>query len=75
MLTPAISVETGNSRTVVCRPQPPGAKCMWLSAKDHLRFGTVPWSCRGGTSVSGFWASRAGFDGPMMGAPKLPLIG
>src|SRR5436190_1623753 len=43
MLTPAISVETGNSRVVVCRPQPPGAIWLWLSAKGHRRFGSVPW--------------------------------
>src|SRR5712672_2090183 len=48
---------------------------MWLSAKDHLRFAIVPWSTRGGTSVSGFSASREGFVGPMIVAPSLPLIG
>src|SRR5260370_34633003 len=75
MLTPATSGALGNSRTVVCRPQPPSDKCMWLSAKDHLRFAIVPGSTRGGTSVSGFSASREGFVGPMIVAPSLPLIG
>src|SRR5947209_16985202 len=48
---------------------------MWLSAKDHLRFASVPWSTRGGTKVSGFWASRSGFEGPTIVAPVFPLIG
>jgi hypothetical protein len=48
---------------------------MWLSVKDHLRLGSVPRSVGGGASVSGFSASRAGLDGPMIDAPSLPLIG
>jgi len=75
MLTQASCVATGISRTVVCRAQPPGSSLLWLSANDHLRFGIVPWSVFGGTSLSLLWASRAGFVGPMIGAPSLPRIG
>jgi hypothetical protein len=48
----------GSSRIVDCCAQPPGCNRMWLSAKDHLKFGSVPWSPCGGTSMSGFSARR-----------------
>jgi hypothetical protein len=48
---------------------------MWLSAKDHLMFPTVPWSVEGDIMTSGFSASREEFLGPMIDAPRLPLIG
>src|SRR4051812_19930073 len=75
MLTPASSGAVGNSRIVVCRPQPPGDRCMWLSAKDHLRFPSVPWSVVGDRMTSPFSASRDGFLGPIIDAPALPRIG
>src|SRR5262245_31568605 len=75
MLTAASSVAAGSSRIVVCRAQPPASSRLWLSAKDHLRFGSVPRSVRGGTSRSGPWASRAGFAEPRIGAPWLSRIG
>jgi len=40
-------------------PQPLVLNGCGLSAKDHLKFGNVPWSVGGGASVSGFWASRS----------------
>src|SRR5215471_3838350 len=75
MLTPAISVAMGSSRIVVCRAQPPSSRRLWLSAKDHLRLGSVPWSVKGGASRSGSWASRGGFVGPRIDAPWLSRIG
>src|SRR5262249_33487973 len=75
MLTPAISVAMGSSRIVVCRAQPPSSRRLWLSAKDHLRLGSVPWSVRGGTSRSGAWASRGGCGGPRVDAPRVARIG
>ena len=75
MLTRARSVEEGISRIVVCRDQPPSLILMWLSAKDHLKVGSVPLSVAGGLSLSGLWASRAGFLGPRSVAPSLPRIG
>jgi len=45
-------VATGISRTVVCRAQPPSSRRLWLSAKDHFRLGKVPWSVRGGITLS-----------------------
>lgn len=51
MFTPAIAFEIGNSRVVVWRAQPPVSNRMWLSAKDHFRFGIVPWSVVGGATV------------------------
>ncbi len=75
MLTRARSVEEGISRIVVCRDQPPSLILMWLSAKDHLKVGSVPLSVTGGLSLSGLWASRAGFLGPRGTAPSMPRIG
>jgi len=68
-------VATGSSRIVVCRAQPPGCNRLWLSAKDHFRLGSVPWSVNGGDSLLGLWDSRAGFVGPISVAPFWPRIG
>jgi hypothetical protein len=43
--------------------------------KDHRKVGSVPLSVAGGLSLSGAWASREGFDGPMIGAPAVPRTG
>jgi hypothetical protein len=75
MLTPASSVAIGISLIVVCRAQPPASSRLWLSANDHFRFGSVPWSVLGGDSLLGLSASRAGFEGPMSDAPLSPRIG
>ena len=75
MLTPAIAVEIGSSRIVVWRAQPPSSRRMWLSEKDHFRFGIVPWSVAGGEIVKGSCASRGAFLGPMIGAPFEPRSG
>jgi len=75
MLTPAISVEIGSSRTVVSRAQPPGSIRMWLSANDQRRLGRAPWSVLGGLVRLGFSAWRPSLRGPMMSAPSGPRIG
>jgi hypothetical protein len=64
MLTPAIVVETGSSRTVTWRVHPPDWSLMWASENEKRRFGSVPESVDGGTSTSGFWRSRSTLRGP-----------
>jgi len=47
MLTPATSSGNGAIRgPSSAAPSLLRTNCMWLSAKDHLRFAIVPWSTR-----------------------------
>src|SRR5882757_7915650 len=75
ILTRARSVDEGISRIVVCLDQPPSLILTWLSVKDHREVGSVPLSVTGGRTLSGLWASRAGFLGPRIGAPLSPRTG
>src|SRR5215469_7538283 len=64
MLTPAIDFETGSSRTVTSRDQPPSYSRLCASEKGYLNTGTDPASVTGGAAELGFCSSRAAFVGP-----------
>jgi len=57
-------VETGNSRTVTWRVQPPLSTRLRANAKEYLNGFTVPLSVGGDHSESGFSAARGRFCGP-----------
>src|ERR1700722_19134387 len=62
--TPAMAVETGNSRAVTCRVQPPLITRLRASEKEYLKGFTVPLSVDGDHSESGFSAAKGRFCGP-----------
>src|SRR5580765_5434360 len=62
--TPAIDLETGNSRTVTSRDHPPEWSRLCESEKGYLNTGTDPASVTGGATELGFCASRAALVGP-----------
>src|SRR5713101_8400026 len=64
IFTPAIDLETGNSRTVTCLVQPPDWRHMWAMPNENFRFGIVPRSVTGGTRISGFSRSIVTLRGP-----------
>src|SRR5262252_4899982 len=53
ILTPAMDLEIGNSRTVTSRDQPPSWSRLCASEKGYLNVGTEPASVAGGTFESG----------------------
>src|ERR1700733_14733539 len=61
--TPAMVVETGNSRAVTCRVHPPLSIRLCARAKEYLNGFTVPLSVDGAHSESGFCAARGRFFG------------
>src|SRR5579883_1095385 len=64
MSTPASVLETGNSRTVTARDQPPLCRRLWPQANGYLKGGMPPASVGGGKTELGFAASRTVFVGP-----------
>src|SRR5437588_5775157 len=64
IFTPAIDLETGNSRTVTSRDHPPAKTRRFESENGYLKVGTPPASVSGGTLTSALAASRALFVGP-----------
>src|ERR1700681_3935678 len=62
--TPAILVETANSRDVTCRVHPPLSTRLRARAKEYLNGFTVPLSVDGDHSESGFSAARGRFCAP-----------
>src|SRR5437667_8810104 len=65
MFTPAMDFETGSSRTVTSRDQPPSYIRLFASENGYLNVGTrLLESVLGGHMESGFWASSSGLPGP-----------
>src|SRR5438270_100682 len=62
--TPAMVVETGNSRAVTCRVQPPLSTRLRDRENEYLNGFTVPLSVGGDHSESGFSAAKGRFCGP-----------
>src|SRR6266550_6763407 len=65
MLTPAMDLETGSSRTVTSRDHPPSYVRLFAKENGYLKFCTrLLESVPGGQVESGFWPSRIGLAGP-----------
>src|SRR5260370_38469359 len=64
MSTPAMVFETGSSRMVTSRDQPPSCSRLWENEKGYLKVCTPPASVLGGVTEAGFAASGAAFVGP-----------
>src|SRR5205085_1953547 len=64
IFTPAIDLETGNSRTVTSRDHPPSNTRRFESENGYLKVGTPPASVSGGTLTSALAASSDLFVGP-----------
>src|SRR5581483_9928010 len=64
MFTPAIDFDTGSSRTVTSRDQPPSKVRRLARENGYLNVGTPPESVSGGTLMSGFALSSDLLVGP-----------
>src|SRR5258706_16251628 len=65
MLTPAIDLETGNSRTVTSRDHPPSYTRLLARENGYLKVGTKLLESVGGGQVeSGFCVSPSRLEGP-----------
>src|SRR5215467_9738781 len=64
MSTPAMVLETGSSRTVTSRDQPPLCKRLCENENGYLKGGTPPASVSGGSNEDWFCASISGLVGP-----------
>src|ERR1700722_14168860 len=75
MSTPAIDLETANSRTVTSRDHPPSCIRLCEIPKGYLKVCTPPASVCGGKNESGFCSSIAGFPGPGALALRSSFVG
>src|SRR5215472_5964286 len=64
MSTPAMLLETGSSRTVTSRDQPPLCRRLCENENGYLKGGTPPASVSGGSNELLFCASISGLLGP-----------
>src|SRR3984885_5560951 len=64
MLTPAMSLEEGRTRSVTSWVHPPSSTRFFTRSKEYQIGTTSPWSVGGGVLEFGFKSSRDLFSGP-----------